>query len=152
MILCFRYDCKVVRFILLLSILDWNQFRGPDATGLAAERADPPIEFGPQSNVLWKTALPPGKSSPVFAGDRIFLTAHQGEELLTICLNRRTGQELWRRAILRPRKEARHKLNDPAAPTASPTAAMSTRSSPTMAWPPIRLAGANCGANRWGRS
>ncbi len=117
MILCFGYDCKVVRFILLLSISDWNQFRGPDATGLAAERADPPIEFGPQSNVLWKTALPPGKSSPVFAGDRIFLTAHQGEELLTICLNRRTGKELWRRAIPRPRKEARHKLNDPAAPT-----------------------------------
>lgn len=101
----------------LCSAAEWNQFRGPASSGLADDKSDPPIEFGPEKNVLWKAALPPGKSSPVFAGQRIFITAHEGDQLHTLALDRRTGKELWRRTVQRPRKEARHKLNDPAAPT-----------------------------------
>lgn len=126
MILWFEYDCKLMRTVLLLCVwaaslpaaaAEWNQFRGPASSGLADEKADPPVEFGPERNVLWKAALPPGKSSPVFAGQRIFVTAHDGDQLHTIALDRRTGKELWRQTVQRPRKEARHKLNDPAAPT-----------------------------------
>ncbi|MBM3795698.1 MAG: hypothetical protein FJW31_16950 [Acidobacteria bacterium] len=109
--------CFFLSAAVLLRAGEWNQFRGPASTGVAEEKANPPVEFAPGKNVLWKTALPLGKSSPVFAGNRLFLTAHAGDELLTISLDRRNGKELWRASIARTRKEARHKLNDPAAPT-----------------------------------
>ena len=61
---------------------DWPQFRGPNASGLCPSCGRLPTEFGPKTNVLWKTELPEGKSSPVLAGDRIFLTASDGDDLL----------------------------------------------------------------------
>ena len=48
-------------------IADWPQFRGPNGSG-AFEAADVPVEFSADKNVLWKTNLPPGHSSPVLAG------------------------------------------------------------------------------------
>jgi hypothetical protein len=39
----------------------WPQFRGPNASGVA-EDGDYPVEFGPEKNFLWKTALPVGCS------------------------------------------------------------------------------------------
>lgn len=73
--------------------LNW----GPNGAR-TAEDARPPIRFGPGTNLLWKTALPPGHSSPVVWADRIFLTAFDGEikKLETLCLDRRTGKVLWR--------------------------------------------------------
>jgi outer membrane protein assembly factor BamB len=74
---------------------NWPQFRGPNGLGIG--EGDLPVHFGPQSNVLWKVELPGGHSSPVIRGDRIFLTGFANEELLTLCLDRATGRELWRR-------------------------------------------------------
>lgn len=92
---------------------EWSQFRGPNASGVSnAENL--PIEFGPTKNVIWKTPLPPGHSSPVLSKDRIFLTAFEGEKLLMIALDRKTGKELWWREIPRPRKQELHKANSPA--------------------------------------
>ena len=96
---------------------DWPQFRGPNGSGLCASCGRLPTEFGPKKNVLWKTELPQGKSSPVLAGDRIFLTASEGEDLITMSLNRMTGEVQWRQAVRAPRHEARHSLNHGAAPT-----------------------------------
>src|SRR5262245_44224889 len=83
---------------------EWPQFRGPNASGISDETGLP-IEFGPDRNVVWKTALPPGNSSPSVAGDRIFLTAFENEKLFTIALHRATGRILWRREAPRPRKQ-----------------------------------------------
>lgn len=94
----------------------WTQFRGPNSTGVAPD-ANLPETFGPARNLVWKAELPPGKSSPVFAGNRIFVTAHESGKLLTIAIDRRSGRELWRREIARGREEKRHKLNDAAAAT-----------------------------------
>ena len=104
--------------VLLFQSGGWTQFRGPDSSGIE-EGARVPVEFGPSKNVIWRAELPAGKSSPVFAGDRIFLTGHEGEKLLTMCVDRRTGRVLWRKEIARTRQERRHKLNDAAAPTPS---------------------------------
>src|SRR6267378_5822756 len=83
---------------------DWPQFRGPNGTGVSASTGLPE-EFGPNKNVIWKTALPPGHSSPVLTRNRIFVTAHTKEnahagekenyKLLVICLDRQTGKLLW---------------------------------------------------------
>jgi outer membrane protein assembly factor BamB len=97
---------------------DWPQFRGPDGSGLCPSCGPLPTEFGPQKNVLWKANLPVGKSSPVLAGDRIFLTASEGNDLITMCLSRTTGQVQWRRSVRAARREAQNARNHRAAPTA----------------------------------
>ena len=52
------------------------------------------------------------------AGDRIFLTASDGDDLITMCLSRATGKVQWRRSVRAARHEAQHTLNHRAAPTA----------------------------------
>ena len=95
---------------------DWTRFRGPNGTGIADE-GPLPVSFGPETNLVWETPLPRGKSSPVLTDTKIFLTAHEDGELLTIALDRATGRELWRRAAPSRRVERMHRLNDEAAPT-----------------------------------
>jgi len=74
---------------------DWLQFRGSNANGLAVGDAPLPGDIGPESRVEWKIALPPGHSSPVLAGDRIFVTAVREGKLLTMALNRISGDVVW---------------------------------------------------------
>jgi len=78
----------------LISAADWPQFRGPNASGVA-EGHKLPDKIGPEDNVIWKVELPPGHSSPVVVGDRIYLTAFGDKKLLTIALDRATGIQLW---------------------------------------------------------
>jgi outer membrane protein assembly factor BamB len=94
---------------------DWPRFRGPNGSGVA-EAPGLPI-LGPGTPVLWKTPLPLGYSSPILDGGRIFLTAHEGEALLTLALDARTGRELWRRTAPRDRVEKIDKRNDAASPS-----------------------------------
>jgi hypothetical protein len=95
---------------------EWRQFRGPNASGVSTE-SNIPVEFGPEKNVIWKTAVPLGHSSPVIAEDRIFITGFEGEKLLTIALDRATGRKLWTREAPRPRKQVIER------PANSPTSA-----------------------------
>jgi outer membrane protein assembly factor BamB len=95
---------------------DWPQFRGPNGSGVSGDKGLP-AEFGPNKNVIWKTELPPGHSSPILVGPRIFLTASQGEVLYTISLDRETGKVLWKRQAPRPRQEGMQQTNSPASPS-----------------------------------
>ena len=54
---------------------DWPQFRGPNGSGVSVSTGLPEV-FGPEKNVVWKTPLPPGHSSPVLTRDRVFVTAY----------------------------------------------------------------------------
>ncbi|MBM3812274.1 MAG: hypothetical protein FJW20_11655 [Acidimicrobiia bacterium] len=94
----------------------WHSFRGPNGLGVA-EAFGLPVEFGPEKNLVWRTALPAGASSPVLAGGRIFLTAHEQGKLITICVSAKDGRVLWRREMEQPRAEKLHKLNNPASAT-----------------------------------
>ena len=67
--------------------------------------------------MVWKTKLPPGHSSPVLTEDGIFLTAFEDEVLLTFCLDRKTGEIVWRRVAPRDRTEKVDRRNTPASPT-----------------------------------
>ena len=95
---------------------DWSQFRGPNGTGVS-ETKGLPAEFGPTKNVVWKTALPPGHSSPVLTRDRIFLTAHDKEKLFVICLDRQTGKILWQKEAPRAQAGRLQNVNGPASPS-----------------------------------
>ncbi len=94
----------------------WSRFRGPNGSGVSTSTRLP-SDFGPDRNVVWKTALPFGHSSPALTRDRIFLTAARGDRLVTICLDRRTGRVLWERDAPRPRAEKLDTRNGPAGPT-----------------------------------
>src|SRR6266566_6626331 len=94
----------------------WSRFRGPNGSGVSAT-THLPSEFGPEKNVVWKTALPFGHSSPALTRERIFLTAARDAHLVTICLDRRTGRILWEREAPRPRTEKLDSRNGPAGPT-----------------------------------
>lgn len=97
----------------------WSRFRGSNGLGIAPT-GSPPVHFGPATNVVWKTALPPGHSSPCIWGNRIFLTGLENGKLLSICLDRRNGQRLWHREVPAEKIEATHQIANPACPT--PTA------------------------------
>src|SRR5436189_5391991 len=73
----------------------WPQFRGPNGSGIA-EGQKPPVEFGPDKNVKWKVPAPSGLSSPVIAGDKLVITAFEGDKLYTVAYNRADGKEVWR--------------------------------------------------------
>lgn len=90
---------------------DWPQFRGPNGAGRATDTQSLPAEIGPGKNVLWKVELPPGHSSPVVIGDRVYVTAvRDGKKLVTIALDRATGKPLWEAAAPNKTLEKVHKI------------------------------------------
>ena len=95
----------------------WPQFRGPNSSGLGEGK--PPVNFGPDQNVLWKTAVGPGLSSPIIWGGRIFLTEfdRENKRLSTLCIDRSTGKTLWRRTVAPEQIEEVHAISSPAGAT-----------------------------------
>ena len=95
----------------------WPQFRGPNASGVGGGK--PPVHFGPGQNVLWKTTVGSGLSSPIVWAERVFLTEFDqtSQKLATLCIDRRTGKILWRRAVAANEIEKVHELSSPAGPT-----------------------------------
>src|SRR6266849_7712566 len=113
---CARATLFLCATICFLTAADWPQFRGPNAFGVS-DTTGLPSEFGPSKNVVWRTALPPGHSSPVLSMNRIFLTAYGEDHLYVMTLDRATGKILWRREITRARKQKLHASNSPASPS-----------------------------------
>ena len=79
---------------------DWPCWRGPKADGVADGR-NLPIKWSQTKNVRWSVKLPGwGTSSPVVHRNQVYITseteADGKKSLLTLCFNRKTGQELWR--------------------------------------------------------
>jgi len=95
----------------------WPQFRGPNSSGIGDGK--PPVEFGPDKNVLWKAATGSGLSSPVIAKGHLFLTEfdRKTNQLSTVCIDPRTGKLLWRRSVAPSQIEKVHEISSPAAPT-----------------------------------
>lgn len=95
---------------------EWSQFRGPNGSGVSATTGLPET-FGPAKNVLWKTALPAGHSSPVLTRDRLFVTAHDSAKLFVICLDRASGKILWQKEVPRAHAGRLQNVNGPASPS-----------------------------------
>lgn len=97
----------------------WPQFRGPGGLGVAPDEKKLPIHFGPEKNLVWKSALPPGHSSPCIWNDRIFLTAYDkaAKKLETICLDKKDGKILWRQTCPAEKIEKSHPTGSPAVAT-----------------------------------
>jgi outer membrane protein assembly factor BamB len=94
----------------------WSQFRGPAGSGVA-DQLNPPLRFGPRSNLLWKVEIGHGLSSPILDGDSIFLTDCDGSRLETLCLDASSGKIRWRQGTDAPVLEKVHEVNSDATPT-----------------------------------
>lgn len=103
---------------------NWHQWRGPQASGVAVN-ANPPVTWGPDQNIRWKVEVSGrGSSTPIIWQDRVYLLTsvdtgkvdpslpkpedqprrpfgikfpNTEHEFVVICLDRATGQEVWRR-------------------------------------------------------
>jgi outer membrane protein assembly factor BamB len=108
---------------LLLSLLgtqasaDWPRFRGPNGSGVSEEKGELPVRFGPSENVAFTTELPPGISSPVVAGGRVYITGLRGKDLVTLALDESTGKVLWEKRAPAESLEKVHPTSSPAAST-----------------------------------
>jgi outer membrane protein assembly factor BamB len=100
----------------IASAEEWDRFRGPNGSGVSKSTGYP-TEFGPRRNLVWRSAVRDGKSSPVLTRRHIFLTASEGGRLYTQCFDRATGKLLWERFVPRERTESVHAMNHPAAIT-----------------------------------
>ena len=118
----------ILRAVLMLTLAiatappgepgEWARFRGPNGSGVA-EVSGLPVEFGPTRNLIWKTDLPQGYSSPIVYGNRIFLTGVRDRRLVSFAVDRTTGKVLWEREAPRNRTEKLDQRNHPASPSAA---------------------------------
>lgn len=98
-------------------VVAWRRFRGMEGSGVSMGTF--PTHFSPETNLLWKTAVPAGHSSPCIWEKQIFLTGYSDGKLCVFALNRFTGRQLWLRELESGAIERSARLSDPA--TATPT-------------------------------
>ncbi|MEL6108021.1 MAG: PQQ-binding-like beta-propeller repeat protein [Planctomycetota bacterium] len=103
--------------------VNWGHWRGPEANGVS-RTATPPLEWSEDKNVVWKVPIEgQGNATPIVWGNQVFLLTaiNTGKvepslpkpedqpkrvfgikhpntyyQFVVICLDRRTGQEVWR--------------------------------------------------------
>jgi outer membrane protein assembly factor BamB len=88
------------------SAADWAGFRGPGSRGISDDTSVP-TEWNDSKNLLWKAKLPgKGYSSPIVVGDHVFVTCYSGDggdlsglKRHLTCMDRKTGEEVWSKAI-----------------------------------------------------
>jgi outer membrane protein assembly factor BamB len=113
-----RWTLTLLCMAALANAEDWPRFRGPNGSGVS-DATGLPTEFGPKQNLVWRVAVPMGRSSPIVVKDRIYLTALEDNKLVTLAIDRQTGSSIWRREIIRDHLNKIFVGNDTASPTAS---------------------------------
>src|SRR5262245_60522671 len=83
--------------------------------GLADDDQRPLPDTLEAEQLVWKQDLPPGHSTPILSGVRIFLTGHEGDEMVTLALERATGKVVWRHGVRVEQLEKVHVEGSPAA-------------------------------------
>ncbi len=126
-----RYALSSTRKIGLLGLLaiatcsngvraeDWPQWRGPRGDGTSNEKSLP-TSWDQTKNVIWKADMPgQAGATPAVWGDRVFVTSADGDNLVLISLNAKTGKELWRQTVTSGNKDARAGEGNSASPSPS---------------------------------
>src|SRR5262245_38582259 len=96
-----------LRFTLVLllaagaSAADWPQWRGPARDGLVPglpARAEWPATL----KQAWRVPVGLGHSSPLVAGDRVFVFTREGGEEAAQAIELASGKRIWRQAYPAP--------------------------------------------------
>lgn len=95
--------------ILFMSVSvaeDWPNWRGPRNNGVSAETGLA-TQWSQTENINWRFPLPgPGPSTPITAGERIFLTSADGDNLVLLCVAT-SGKLRWQRIVTAGNKNIR---------------------------------------------
>lgn len=99
---------------------EWNQFRGPDGSGVSTEKGLF-VTWSDKDNVKWK-ATTPGRSvaSPVLYGKKLFVTSASGvngDRLHVQCFDADSGKLLWHRQLTATGNTGCHPKSSMAAPS-----------------------------------
>lgn len=95
---------------------NWPQWRGPRLDNVSLETGVP-VKWSKSENVVWRTPMPgPAGATPIFWGDRIFLTSARGEDLLLLGLDT-SGKILWEQVMATGNKDVRGDEGNSAAPS-----------------------------------
>ncbi len=94
----------------------WSRFRGPNGSGVSTGPALP-VDLGREENLAWTADVPFGRSTPVVAGERIFLTAAEDGRFSTLAFERDSGSLLWKRSVERARTVDMYHDQDSATPS-----------------------------------
>ena len=112
----------VVIFFFVPALLfaeNWPGWRGPGGDGVSAEKGIP-TRWSSTRNIAWKVAIPgEGHSSPIIWSDKVFLTSSLTEKnkRILLCIDRLSGQTVWRRDVVQSPPETIHRLNSRASGT-----------------------------------
>src|SRR5262245_28229482 len=83
----------------LAAAADWPAWRGPELRGSSPERGLP-LKWSAQENVAFRLELPSaGAATPIVAGDRVFVTAVEGDSVWLWSVDRRRGTVSWKKAL-----------------------------------------------------
>jgi outer membrane protein assembly factor BamB len=87
--------------VTTLAAQDWNQWRGPARTGIAAA-FKAPAAWPDRPKQVWKAAAGLGHASPVVAEKRVFLHSRIGEQEAVTAFDLATGKPAWRQTYDAP--------------------------------------------------
>ena len=87
--------CVALMFASCVLAQDWPQWRGPNRDGMLSGFIAPK-QWPSELTQKWRTTVGFGDATPALVGDKLYVSARQGEEEVTVCLNAADGKELWK--------------------------------------------------------
>lgn len=78
--------------------VEWGSWRGPNRNGVV-DQGKLPMQWSSEKNIVFRLPLPgPAGSTPVVAGEQIFLTSADGDDLVLMAIST-DGQIEWKEVI-----------------------------------------------------
>jgi len=99
---------------------DWPWWRGPGSDHVAPDTVQPPTAWGADSGQQWKITLPGiGHSSPLLAGDKIYVTSGDSAQglLWLLALEQADGRTVWQSEVYQGPVAKMHQDNSLASST-----------------------------------
>ena len=90
---------------------DWPHWRGPNRNDITSEHSGWEQGAWPLGEPAWMKAVGHGGTSPIIAGDRLFVMGWENGRDSLWCLDAATGEEIWRQQYACP-KYGRHHNGD----------------------------------------
>ncbi len=77
---------------------DWQQFRGPNSSGVSTGTKPLPSKFSATENVRWSAKVGDGVGGAVIASGRVFVNGMTADETVSLfAFDAATGKKLWQR-------------------------------------------------------